>query len=86
MSNQYPLTWVQKMVLNLISWYQRFWSPDHSARKARYPYGYCRFSPTCSQYGYTAIEKHGVFKGSALTLWRIMRCNPFSPGGHDPVR
>jgi uncharacterized protein len=47
--------------------------------------GGCRFQPTCSQYGYEAIERHGVLKGYALTLWRLARCHPFTRGGHDPV-
>ncbi len=46
----------------------------------------CRFYPTCSQYGIEAITKHGVIKGGLMTAWRVMRCNPFSKGGYDPVR
>jgi uncharacterized protein len=45
----------------------------------------CRYVPTCSQYGYEAISKHGFFKGGLLTAWRILRCNPWSLGGYDPV-
>lgn len=45
----------------------------------------CRFYPTCSQYGIEAISRFGVFKGSLMTLWRILRCNPFVKGGFDPV-
>ena len=45
----------------------------------------CRFVPTCSEYAYTAIERFGVIKGGALSLWRIMRCNPLCKGGYDPV-
>ena len=45
----------------------------------------CRFQPTCSQYAIEAIQKYGVFKGGAMALWRILRCNPFSKGGYDPV-
>ena len=45
----------------------------------------CRYVPTCSQYGYEAISKHGFFKGGMLTAWRILRCNPWSLGGYDPV-
>lgn len=45
----------------------------------------CRFAPTCSQYAIEALETHGLFKGSALALWRIARCQPFCKGGHDPV-
>jgi uncharacterized protein len=46
----------------------------------------CRFYPTCSEYGIEAISKYGVFKGGTMTAWRILRCNPFSKGGYDPVR
>ncbi len=45
----------------------------------------CRFYPTCSEYALTAVEGHGVFKGALMTGWRILRCNPFSRGGYDPV-
>lgn len=47
--------------------------------------GNCRFSPTCSQYAIDAIRMHGVFVGVAYALWRILRCQPFCRGGHDPV-
>jgi uncharacterized protein len=47
--------------------------------------GACRFQPTCSHYGYEAIERHGILKGFALTAWRLVRCNPFNRGGLDPV-
>ena len=45
----------------------------------------CRFYPSCSHYGYEAIYKHGVIKGGILATWRVFRCNPFNPGGIDPV-
>lgn len=45
----------------------------------------CRYAPTCSEYMVQALEKKGLFVGLALGLRRILRCNPFSPGGHDPV-
>ena len=45
----------------------------------------CKFTPTCSQYGLEAIERFGAIKGGFMTLWRILRCNPFSGGGYDPV-
>ena len=45
----------------------------------------CKYYPTCSQYGLEAIEKCGALKGGALAVWRILRCNPFSKGGYDPV-
>jgi putative membrane protein insertion efficiency factor len=45
----------------------------------------CRFYPSCSHYGYQAIYKYGALKGSGMAVWRVMRCNPFNPGGYDPV-
>lgn len=45
----------------------------------------CRYYPSCSHYGYGAIDRHGAVKGTALTAWRILRCNPWSPGGVDHV-
>lgn len=45
----------------------------------------CRFYPTCSHYGYQAIYKYGVFKGGWMATRRVVRCNPFNPGGYDPV-
>lgn len=45
----------------------------------------CRFQPTCSAYALSALQIHGLLKGSLLTIWRILRCNPFVKGGYDPV-
>lgn len=45
----------------------------------------CRFTPTCSAYAIEAFAKRGFFVGFVLTVWRILRCNPFSKGGYDPV-
>lgn len=45
----------------------------------------CRFHPSCSGYACEAVERHGVLKGGALALWRLLRCHPFHPGGFDPV-
>jgi putative membrane protein insertion efficiency factor len=49
------------------------------------PQGSCRFYPTCSHYGYQAIYRHGILKGGWLATWRVLRCQPFSRGGYDPV-
>jgi len=46
----------------------------------------CRFYPTCSSYAYEAINVHGVLKGAAMAVWRILRCHPFNKGGYDPVK
>lgn len=45
----------------------------------------CRFYPSCSHYGYQAIYKYGAVKGGFMAAWRVLRCNPFNPGGYDPV-
>ena len=45
----------------------------------------CRFHPTCSDYAYEAIDRHGLLKGGRLAVWRVLRCNPFGKGGFDPV-
>jgi putative membrane protein insertion efficiency factor len=76
----------KKIVINLINLYQKTLSFDHGLLKFMYPYGYCRFSPTCSQYGKEAIEKYGVIKGSKIAAYRIIRCNPWNKGGYDPVK
>jgi len=69
-----------------ILFYQRFLSPDHSFwAKRRFPHGYCPFFPTCSEYGRQAFTKYGVFKGGFMTMWRIMRCHPWTKGGVDEV-
>ena len=45
----------------------------------------CRYHPSCSAYGFQALQVHGAAKGTVLTAWRVLRCNPFTPGGLDPV-
>ncbi|MBN1266602.1 MAG: membrane protein insertion efficiency factor YidD [Anaerolineales bacterium] len=49
------------------------------------PVNTCRFYPTCSHYSYEAIAKHGLLKGGLMSIWRVLRCNPFCRGGYDPV-
>ncbi|MDO5016654.1 MAG: membrane protein insertion efficiency factor YidD [Eubacteriales bacterium] len=67
----------QRLGIGLVRIYQRWISP-------LFP-GSCRYHPTCSAYAIEAIRLHGLFKGGLLTIWRILRCNPFSKGGFDPV-
>jgi uncharacterized protein len=75
-----------KIIIFFIKLYQKTISPDHGFLKVFYPYGCCRFTPTCSQYGIEAVKKYGAIKGGIKTAWRILRCNPFNKGGHDPVK
>lgn len=65
-------------LIKLITAYQATLSPDHGLFRARFPHGYCKFYPTCSEYAKQAIIKHGVIKGSALGVARVIRCNPFA--------
>ena len=76
----------RRIVVSAIKIYQKTISPDHGFMKKFYPYGCCRFTPTCSEYGIAAIEKYGVIKGGFKTMWRILRCNPFNKGGYDPLK
>lgn len=66
------------MVVRLVKGYKRYVSPIFPPS--------CKYSPTCSQYTVEAIEKYGVLKGGFLGAWRLLRCNPFSKGGFDPVK
>jgi len=74
------------LVVKMIEIYQKTLSPDHGHFKYLYPDGFCRYHPTCSVYGYQAIEKYGVLRGGFKAVWRIVRCNPWSKGGNDPVK
>jgi len=68
---------MKKIALALIRLYQLVISPALPAS--------CRFQPTCSHYGYEAIERYGLIKGGWMAAKRISRCHPFNPGGYDPV-
>lgn len=74
------------IVIVLLRLYQKTLSFDYGIFKALFPYGYCRFKPTCSDYAIRAIEKYGIIKGGVKAGWRVMRCNPWSKGGWDPVK
>jgi len=69
---------LKKGIISLIRFYQKYLSP----LKWR---THCIYTPTCSEYAIQAISKYGIIKGILLSLWRILRCNPFSKGGYDPV-
>ncbi len=75
-----------RTISNILKWFIiqciQFYRKYLSARKKTI---HCRYIPTCSQYALEAIEKYGPFKGTYLALKRILRCNPFSKGGVDPV-
>jgi uncharacterized protein len=68
---------VKRIPLAVIGAYQRWVSPGHPRR--------CRYEPTCSAYAVESIGRFGVLRGSVLAAWRLLRCNPFSHGGFDPV-
>lgn len=68
---------MKKIVLALIRFYQRFISPALPPS--------CRYTPTCSHYAYTAIERYGLVRGGWMGIKRVLRCNPWHPGGYDPV-
>jgi putative membrane protein insertion efficiency factor len=65
-------------VLAALRFYKRHISPGLPAA--------CRYTPTCSEYAMDAVERHGVLRGGALAIKRVLSCNPLSRGGYDPVR
>ena len=68
---------MKKLLIKLVRFYQKNISAGQPRR--------CRFEPTCSAYAIEALEKRGGVVGLLLTFYRILRCNPFSKGGYDPV-
>lgn len=66
------------LLIGLVRFYQRFLSPLKGGPT-------CRFYPSCSQYAYEALQRHGALKGTYLAVRRVLRCHPFHPGGYDPV-
>jgi uncharacterized protein len=68
---------MRKIFVSLIKVYQKILSPLFPPS--------CRYYPTCSEYSTQAITKYGVLKGLIKSTWRILRCNPFSKGGYDPI-
>ena len=72
---------MKKISILIIKGYKRFISPIFS-----YLGVHCKYEPTCSEYAMQAIEKYGFLKGCFLSIKRILRCNPFSKGGYDPLK
>ena len=70
---------IQRFMLWCINYYRRCISPNKRGGPC------CRYIPSCSKYAVTAIERYGAWKGGRMALWRLLRCNPFSRGGYDPV-
>jgi putative membrane protein insertion efficiency factor len=68
---------IKKFLIGGIRYHQKYISPWKTTK--------CPYYPTCSRYALEAINKHGAIKGGLLAIWRILRCNPFSKGGYDPV-
>lgn len=70
---------IKRFFIFLIKKYQKYISPTLSL------FSKCPYTPSCSNYAIEAIKKYGAFKGGFMGFWRILRCNPFSKGGYDPV-
>lgn len=70
---------MKEIVLKLIRFYQKRISPMKR-------FACCKYIPCCSEYTRQAVEKYGVIKGLLKGIWRILRCNPFSKGGYDPLK
>ncbi|HEY2335633.1 MAG TPA: membrane protein insertion efficiency factor YidD [Solirubrobacterales bacterium] len=68
---------MKRILLGLIAAYQRWISPSMPRR--------CRYEPTCSAYAAESVRRFGALRGLLLATWRLLRCNPFSHGGFDPV-
>lgn len=76
---------MEKALILLIKLYQKTLSPDHGWVRIFFHRRICKFFPSCSEYAILAIRKKGSIKGLVLAVLRIIRCNPFSHGGWDPI-
>ena len=72
---------MKNILIWLINGYQKYISVWFASKNV-----HCKYYPTCSEYTKQAIEKYGTIRGLAKGTWRILRCNPFSKGGYDPVK
>lgn len=76
----------RQVALKCIRFYQQTLSLDHGYLRFLTPgQGRCRFYPSCSEYGYQAVERFGLWRGGWLAFRRVLRCNPFSSGGVDEI-
>jgi len=66
-----------------VSIYQKTLSPDHGLFKVFYPHGFCKYKPSCSEYSMQSFLKYGFVLGFLKSVWRFLRCNPWSSGGYD---
>jgi putative membrane protein insertion efficiency factor len=71
------MSWLRELVLVPVRVYRRVLSPALPKR--------CKYHPSCSAYAVEAVREYGVIRGSVLAGWRLLRCNPWSHGGYDPV-
>ena len=69
--------WLRRLATAPIRFYRRAVSPGLPAR--------CKYEPSCSSYAVQAVERYGILRGLVLAAWRLLRCNPWSHGGYDPV-
>ncbi len=69
---------IRQMLIGLVRFYRKYISPQLPPS--------CKYIPTCSEYAIDALTKYGAIKGTLMAIWRILRCNPFSKGGYDPVK
>jgi len=73
----------RNILVLIVRVYQKTLSPDHGWPRVLYPGGYCKYSPSCSEYARLSLIKDGAIKGVIKAVWRFIRCNPWSHGGKD---
>lgn len=80
---QYLIQAPRRLAIFFIKLYQKTISPDHGPLRRFFPFGYCKFQPTCSDYMIESLKKYGFLWGSFRGFYRILKCNPCSKGGID---
>jgi len=76
---------IKQFVIGLIVLYQKTLSPDHGLFRARFPHGFCRFYPSCSEYAKQAVDRYGVVRGLWMGIKRVGRCNPWTEPQVDQI-